>query len=451
METESPRKGTDQKRLGHRDVRGPRRQRGAVLALVAVGMLAIIGMAGLALQSGHLFVNKTHLQNALDAAALSAAKTLKAGASVATAGAAGRNVFEEHVAPESGNSTFLEREMRDSSYTLAFEFSATLDPFNGGATETSTPPATFVRAKVTGLSMDTWLANVLPGIGDEQDIGGTAVAGPAPIDPNNTCDIAPLLMCAGVPDDPAGGSDTDCSDGECYGYTDTDCSDGACFGYNPGPNEEIVLYDDQHGEVGPGNFHLLRLGDSHGAADIRDQWAGGYSGCASVGENLDTQPGVDAGPVRQGFNTRFGIYTGGMSSSDGAPDTVTYSEDPGADTNPDANIGICTFCYDDYAARQDSGQYNYEPPPNGIGVAERRVLAVPIGRCPAEPNPTVQVLDIGCFFMTRPVKTTGGKQEIYGQLISECQVDGAISTAPPGGDSLRYKIVLYKDPDSRDS
>ncbi|MGH8589709.1 MAG: pilus assembly protein TadG-related protein, partial [Gammaproteobacteria bacterium] len=148
------------------------------MALVAVGMLAIIGMAGLALQSGHLFVNKTHLQNALDAAALSAAKTLKAGASVGTAGAAGRNVFEEHVAPESGDSTFLEREMRDSSYTLAFEFSATLDPFNGGATEASTPPATFVRAKVTGLSMDTWLANVLPGIGDEQDIGGTAVAGP---------------------------------------------------------------------------------------------------------------------------------------------------------------------------------------------------------------------------------------------------------------------------------
>jgi Flp pilus assembly protein TadG len=419
-------------------VRGPASQRGAVLALVTVGMLAIIGMAGLALQSGHLFVNKTHLQNALDAAALSAAKTLNNDGTVATATAAGIAAFESHRAPATGGEpTFLERELRDSSYTLTFSFSATLDPFTPGATETDDPPATFVRASATDFTMDTWLANVLPGVGDEQDIGGTAVAGPLPIDPNNTCDIAPLVMCALDPD-PA---DTDARD----------CSDGDCYGFNPGPNEEIVLYDDQHGAVGPGNFQLLRLGDSHGADDIREQLAGGYSGCASVGEHLDTQPGADLGPVIQGFNTRFGTYAGGLSSSDGAPDTVTYHE-PGS--NPDGdNIGTCTFCYDDYTARQDGEQYNYEPQPNGIGVPERRVLAVTIGRCPAEPNPTVEVLGIGCFFMSRPVDNPPGpvKAEIYGQLIRDCQVDGSVATAPPSGGTLLYKIVLFKDPDSRDS
>lgn len=449
-------KGCSRKGILHRDVQGPRRQRGAVLALVAVGMLAIIGMAGLTLQSGHLFVNKTHLQNALDAAALSAAKTLKAGAPVAgptgTAEAAGRAVFAQHVAAASGSSTFLERELRDSTYTLTFEFSATLDPFTPGATEATTPPATFVRARATGMTMDTWLANVLPDVENDQDIGGTAVAGPVPIDPNNTCDIAPLLMCAGNPDNPAGTGDTNCADGSCYGYTDTDCSDGACFGYNPGPDQEIVLYDDQHGEVGPGNFHLLRLGDSHGADDVRDQLAGGYSECVSVGESLDTQPGLDLGPVIQGFNTRFGMYSGGMSSSDGAPDTVTYSEAAGADPDGTGPLGTCTFCYDDYDARQQAGNYNYPPDGQPAGVAERRILAVPIGICPAAPNPTVTVLDIGCFHMTRPVDNPPGprKAEIYGQLIDECAVDGNISTVPPG-DSLRYKIVLYKDPDSRDS
>jgi hypothetical protein len=437
-------KGLDHKGMGHRvssgRVRGPASQRGAVLALVAVGMLAIIGMAGLALQSGHLFVNKTHLQNALDAAALSAAKTLNNDGTVETATAAGIAAFESHRAPPTGGGpTFLERELRDSSYTLAFAFSATLDPFTPGATETDDPPATFVRASATDFTMDTWLANVLPGVGDEQDIGGTAVAGPVPVDPNSTCDIAPLLMCALDPD-------PEDDDGK-------DCSDGDCYGFNPGPNEEIVLYDDQHGEVGPGNFHLLRLGDSRGADDIREQLAGAYSGCAAVGENLDTQAGLDLGPVIQGFNTRFGIYAGGMSSSDGAPDTVTYSEAPGADTNPNPNIGSCAFCYDDYAARQDSEQYNYEPPPDGIGVPQRRVLAVPIGRCPAEPNPTVEVLDIGCFFMSRPVDNPPGpvKAEIYGQLIRDCQVDGSVATGPPSGGSLLYKIVLFKDPDSRDS
>ena len=71
--------------------------------------------------------------------------------------------------------------------------------------------------------MDTWLANVLPGVGDQQDIGGTAVAGPVPIDPANTCDVLPLLMCAPTPTDP-----------------DKDCSDGRCFGW-PGGDKEVCL------------------------------------------------------------------------------------------------------------------------------------------------------------------------------------------------------------------
>lgn len=52
------------------------RQKGAVLPLLAIGMLAILGVAGLAIDTGHAHLNKSRLQNALDAAALSGARTL---------------------------------------------------------------------------------------------------------------------------------------------------------------------------------------------------------------------------------------------------------------------------------------------------------------------------------------------------------------------------------------
>ncbi len=432
------------------NARGPRHERGAVLALVAVGMLAIIGMAGLALQSGHLFVNKTHLQNALDAAALSAAKTLNNDGTVVQAEAAGQEAFDAHLPDDSGDGTFdgtfVETQLGDSTYTLTFQFSATLDPFTPGATEDDDPPATFVRATATDVTMETWLANVLPGVENDQDIAGTAVAGPAPIDTTpgtRVCDIAPLMMC-GTAGDP-----------------DTNCADGGCFGYNPpGPNHEVVLKthsDNYNGdwEVGPGNFQLIRLGCPGGDC-VRENLAGGYPGCLS-GETVPTQPGNQVGPVAQGFNTRFGDWQGGMSPEDYPPDTVVYSEPyvPGSETTDASGVTYreCSFCYDQYVGRQNAENYRYLPAPDGIGVPERRVLTVPIGDCTGTENGQgdVRVLGLGCFFMTRPATHAGNTQEIYGQLIGDCQADGPIATDPPPGGGLLYKIVLYKDPGSWDS
>ena len=53
-----------------------RRERGAALVLVVVGMLALLAMAGLAIDTAHVLLNKSRLQSALDAAALAAAKEI---------------------------------------------------------------------------------------------------------------------------------------------------------------------------------------------------------------------------------------------------------------------------------------------------------------------------------------------------------------------------------------
>ena len=54
----------------------PRQQRGAMLVLVVIAMASLLLMGALALDGSHMLLNKTRLQNAVDAAALSGAKTL---------------------------------------------------------------------------------------------------------------------------------------------------------------------------------------------------------------------------------------------------------------------------------------------------------------------------------------------------------------------------------------
>ena len=54
----------------------PRRQEGSVSVLMVIALAAMAMMAALVLDGGHMMLNKTRLQNAVDAAALSGAKTL---------------------------------------------------------------------------------------------------------------------------------------------------------------------------------------------------------------------------------------------------------------------------------------------------------------------------------------------------------------------------------------
>lgn len=399
----------------------PDRERGAVLVLFTVGMLAIIAIAGLALDTGHAFLNKTRLQNALDAGALSGARTLSDSAGVIAAQASAFATFNRHLAGEMGAAS--------PTVVPIVEFSATLIPFIPGASNTN---AKFIRLRVPNFSISVWLARVLPGVGNKLSIGGSAVAGPsAPLGSSpedKICDIVPMMVCAGA--QPGGGYDTD-------------CSDGSCFGYSVGASKEITLKTgsgNKNWDVGPGNFQLISLDCGPGASCVREALAGKYPGCAVNGQSVTTKPGNNVGPVAQGLNTRFGEYLGPMKNDaqNYPPDAVTFSSSG--------------FWYGDYQARLKNGPYNYTPvEQGGTGVPKRRVVTVPLGNCTGATNGrgTVQVVGFGCFFLTRPAEQTGS-QQVYGQFIDNCRATGEISENP-GSSSSAYKIVLYKDPDGGDS
>lgn len=437
------------------------RQRGIVVPIVAIGLLALLAVAGLALDGSHALANKTRIQNTADAAALAAAKVLDLTTDTGQATAAANNLFSLN-ADGLGNQE-LNAAYDGGDITVTVQYSTTVSPFVPGS-----PDGPFVRVIATGFDTQTTLSRVL-GINDIST-PATAVAGPSgPLGTGNgaqVCDIAPIAVC---PDDAMGPPPDDDIDPT---NPDSDHAD---------PLRVLKPNPGQHDDIGPGNYKMLRLGCSGGAC-LRQNMAGDFDGCATVGDTVDTEPGFSAGPTSQGFNTRFGEYQGGgVNSSDHPPDSVDFSVDPEliADcVEPQPNLyqqltGNSGNCNSDFSDTNNFEQvwtagdipwsyWDYANESADIvnpypAVPSRRLLIFPTISCDGDQSgqSTLTVTGFACFFMLQQLDTghagQGGGQ-IFGQYVRSCDVNGTSGVNPGGGPSpLLYKIQLYKDPDSGDS
>lgn len=391
-----------------------RKQQGAILPLVAISLLAILGMAGLALDMSHAHLQKTRLQNSLDAAALSAAKVLDQTGNTLVAEAAGLDTFASN-AVEPGN-TALGDALTAGTLTLAVEFSSTLNPFIP-----ATVPAQYVRVRATGFDVDHWFA---PLFGyNSTDIPGTAVAGPSPT-LGNVCNVAPMMVC-GTPPDSA--------------------PVGTTYGYSRGDVEMLKIGAGDASSVGNGNFYLVRLDGDAGGADVRDSAAGKYDSCLSTGEAIETEPGNTVGPFAQGINTRVGVYNGPVSPDqyppDWFPDHSSYTE-----TDYESNV-TPDFDLDWYLGQMA----NVDPAVPPSGVPGRRILTLPVGHCDglASGQSSVDLLGFACFYMITKMEQTG-QAVFFGQFKDDCGGSGVPGPDPVTGPGP-HVIQLYKDPDTRDS
>ncbi len=419
-------------RYPHCEPSPPSAQRGAALILVVVGMIALLGIAGLALDTGHGMLNKNRLQSTVDAAALGAAKVLDQTADETLAQAAALAMFASN-AGNAGNRELAEAYAR-GDVNISVEFSSALNPFVPGSV-----PAAYVRVRAQNFRMNPWFSAVLGPL--DKQVGASAVAGPSPTI-NQACNIMPMMVCG----DPAAGP--------------------PYWGYTPG-QPEVLKSSTTNGnwEVGPGNFQLIRLGDGQGGAYVREAMAGSYDGCLAMGDNIETEPGNTIGPVVQGFNTRFGNYLGPMSGQqstyppdvvvqapipplayDSATDTITQNGQPITDASQ------LDFNYESYTARVQSERYDYQPSPNGDGTYQRREAAIAIGNCDGTTNGQgeVPLLGFGCFFLLQEAQQQGNESHIYGQFLEDCRAGGTPGPDPtsvPGP----YVIQLYRDFASGDS
>ncbi|NNF66338.1 MAG: hypothetical protein HKM98_02400, partial [Gammaproteobacteria bacterium] len=338
---------------------GCSRQQGVVAVFVAIGMVALLAMAGLALDAGHLMLNKGRIQNTVDAAALAAAKKLDETHDTLAADQAARQIFQQN-ANGAGNGELADAYNGGAGdISVTVQFSSSLYPFAPGTYDPGVTPDGYVRVRATNFSMPSWFISLL-GI-SSMTTQASAVSGPSPtftLD-DQVCDLAPMMVCGAQ-------------------------EAGTFFGYELN-DVQILKTSTNNGqfEVGPGNFQLVRLDGNSGGADVREAMAGGANQCLSSQNEIPTEPGNTVGPVVQGLNTRFGEYHGPMKSytEEYPPDVQTTANsseiekdiDSGVITVTDAEGSVCdgsnydtweclSYQWSDYVVDQSQPPYDFEPP-----------------------------------------------------------------------------------------
>lgn len=406
----------------------PQRQRGAVIVLIAIALAAMLLMAALALDGGHMLVNKTRLQNAVDAAALSGAKTLQqvmgSGNASSLARDAALNTLRLN-ADSDGNGElaqaigsggvggFARVELANSVYG-PFSFPGPVD-------------ASYVRVWVPNYGLTGFFWNFAQSFGNgglgAKAVAAIATAGPSPT--SSPCDLVPLMLCGEtVP-----------------GSNPPQSPPGTFWGYQLGQLEVLKTAASNSPTIGPGNFQLLDFGS--GGKDVGELLAGGAPVCPDG--TVKTKPGNTVGPSVTGVNTRFGQYQGSFKQDSYPPDLVTKYDDmsynsstgnleyDGAAVTADSEGNLSagsTPLYDYKDWVKDVGQC-----PNGCegnGVFERRMLKTVIGNCSGKSGgaSSVDVLGFSCFFMVRPADHSGQEAQIFGQFVKECEGDGYAGPKP---------------------
>ena len=449
-------------------------ERGNVLAYTVMSALFLFLAVGLGVDLSHLYLVKTELQNTADAAALAGATALDLPDDTKIPESADRAI----VVLNENKYNFNNKSFVSGDPDLAtlrtelrqyLRYAVNLSQFDpggdGGRTyeeaEAAPTDIRFIRVVTPNSPVNTFFA--VPILGFQTTLTARAVAGYS-VPGNTTFCIFPLSAVSCNPGDSNcllqckkscdGSTDPNCveepsckCDPTKADYPQAECSKyyGVCPnnpGFDPIPVAAGELDPDNNGTCDPkrefckgctytvrsepsrgpaaGSYNIVQCGDETGKCATRMALAA-YGTCpcqAAAGEPLVTssEPGQAAGPVAQGINVRFDNYRG----CDPAVDPTC---DPGCQPNPtdhppDSNVAQPI----DYGQYEDSDPA-VPPPNNPDGVAQRRVVVmpiVPIGQY-TDGNGRQEVIPsgFGGFFIQNPVANSSGdvKIEYIGQSI----------------------------------
>lgn len=421
-------------------------ERGSVMIMTAILMAGIVLAIGLCIDIARLYMVRTELQNAADAAALAAARELDSGAG---------GIQDAVLRATSIINTYGFNDAAVNVQAVNVEFAINLNGTYVSAGEADDNPTVYRFVRVTTNSVTMPMLFAARVLGANRTESKSAVAGMS-VGLNTICDFFPFAVAL---------DDSDPTDG-------VDEDDNPIFTL-PAPNTPMTLNFVQ----GTGNTMTLRHRDyvilevpeitGVGVPETVRLAAGLTSICATLDENIDfhatPSSNVNNGPrnIADGTNTRFDIYPGppggapgggpgggpggdtGGGPGGGGPGQLNPTEFP-----PDTNVA------DNISYQQYIDRTSVQAPPNHPpGRDQRRILVVPVvkpGTYTGTPvsAPTIK---FAAFFLKRPVEVDNpcsnaldGCARFEVEFIDERLVIGRGSFVPGGGTSSLTLPVLFK-------
>jgi Flp pilus assembly protein TadG len=382
-------------------------ERGSIIIMTAIFMLLLFLMLGLCIDVSRIYMIRAELQNAADAAALSAARELNSGTTgIDAAVARARNIINTQGFEKFG-------------VTIGtVEFSANADGSFLTAAAAKANPATVASIKYVRTTTETTSTAILFGLaalGSTHVESRNAVAGMSQ-GINTICDFFPIAVALTNP--------------------------------NPTPNTVMNLRFTQgtnnSATLADHDYIVLEVPDitGNGAPETAVLSAGLTSICQKLNVNvpfhMTPSSNVNNGPrqITDGINTRFNVYANGYGN---ALQPGTFPPD----TNIQENI-----TFDQY----DNGTAVTPPSTNAPGRDDRRIMLVPIvtpGTYTGSPvsAPTVK---FGAFFLKRmatvdnPCSQSSACGELEVEWIDESLIIGRGFFDPSGCSSNFSIAVLYR-------
>lgn len=402
-------------RSGDRHIKRQAGQRGSVMIMTAILMAGIILAVGLCIDVARLYMVRTELQNAADAAALAAARELNSGSG-------GITDAVNRATTIANTYGFNDSTVGVLAVDVQFAVNLNQDPYVSAGTA-ALNPTNYRFVRVTTQSVTTPMLFSARVLGASRTESRSAVAGMS-VGINTICDFFPFAVAL---------NDSDTTD---TGFTLPAANTVMTLNFIQGTGNSMTLKDK--------DYVTLEVPEisGNGAGETIRLAAGVTSICATLNVNIPFHATPSAnqnnGPrqIVDGTSTRFNIYANG-------PGQLNPTAFP-----PDSNIAQ-NITYDDYKNRTVVTQ----PNPNAPGQDDRRILIVPIiapGTYTGAPV-SAPTLKFGAFFLKRvptvdnPCSNAAdGCAHFEVEWIDERLVIGRGSFTPGGGASSLTLAVLYQ-------